>query len=122
MTDTGDVELGVAIELFNKGSYLAAHEVLDDLWEATAGPEADFYKGLIQASIALHQLAEGKLEGAERLHRGQRKLLARYLPVHRGWDLASFLVAMRARIGGAEAAPRLEHAAPKESAPESGRD
>ncbi len=110
MTDD-EVELGVAVELFNKGSYLAAHEVLDDLWEATAGPEEDFYKGLIQASIALHQLGEGKLEGAERLHRGQRKLLARYLPTHRGWDLARFLVAMRARIEGGDAAPSIERAA-----------
>ena len=43
-----------AIELFNEGRYLASHELFDELWEATEGPDADFYKGLIQAAIALH--------------------------------------------------------------------
>ena len=42
--------------LFNEAKYLAAHEVLDDLWEDTQGASEDFYKGLIQACICLHHL------------------------------------------------------------------
>jgi len=86
--------LRAAATLFNGARYLAAHEVLDDLWEATEGPEADFYKGLIQACIALHHFQKGNLEGAAKLYRGHRGLLAAYLPRHAGLDVEAFLEGM----------------------------
>ena len=94
--------LEAAAELFNRGEHLAAHEVLDDLWEATEGPDADFYKGLIQASVALHHLGSGNVEGAQKLERGMRKLLAAYLPEHRGVALTPLLETLRARLRGDE--------------------
>jgi len=90
------VELEAAITLFNRGSYLAAHECLDDLWEATEGADADFYKGLIQASIALHHFQSGNLDGAAKLYTGHRRFLAHYLPSHRGVAVAEFLADMQA--------------------------
>ena len=113
-----DSDLTAAITLFNRGEYLAAHEVLDDLWEATSGPEADFYKGLIQASVALHHLEEENHDGALKLEKGARRLLASYLPAHRGLDLARFLAVLKVRVrdaGGADASgaprPRLDRSA-----------
>ncbi len=97
-------ELSAAIELFNAGKYLAAHEVLEELWEATQGPEEGFYQGLLQAAIALHHLEQGNLEGAARLYRGHRRCLGVYLPRHRGLDLAGFLEAMQRALGPALAA------------------
>jgi predicted metal-dependent hydrolase len=112
--------LEAAITLFDQGSYLAAHELFEELWEETQGPESDFYKGLIQATIALHHFQEGNLEGAARLQAGHRRFLGSYLPAHRGIDVAAFLADMQrflrpvlARTGGAEVpfvaagAPRL---------------
>lgn len=117
----GTLELAAAVELFNAGRWLAAHEVLDELWERTSGPDADFYKGLIQAAVALHHLEEGNAEGAAKLFRGHRRCLGAYLPAHRGIDLAAFLEAMeralRPALGGtagplaAEERPRLTPAA-----------
>ena len=101
-------ELQAAANLFNEGRFLAAHEVLDDLWEETQGPEAEFYKGLIQACIALHHFQKGNLEGAAKLYRGHRRLLAGYLPRHRGLDLEAFLAgmaeALRPAVRGQEGA------------------
>lgn len=81
--------------LFNEAKYLAAHEVLDDLWEETQGASGDFYKGLIQACICLHHLQEGNPDGARKLYTGHRKLLAAYLPEHLGLDVGAFLAEMQ---------------------------
>ena len=105
--------LRAAVELFNRGSYLAAHELFEELWEAGEGPDADFHKGLVQASVALHHLEEGRLEGAASLFRGHRALLARYAPTHLGIDVTALLedmqATLRARMTGqeVEALPRI---------------
>ncbi|MEM7311112.1 MAG: DUF309 domain-containing protein [Planctomycetota bacterium] len=87
--------LVAAADLFNRERYLAAHEVLDDLWEATEGVSADFYKGLIQASICLHHYQEGNVDGARKLYSGHRRCLAGYLPAHGGVDVEGFLASMQ---------------------------
>lgn len=84
-----------AVELFNRGRYLAAHELWEELWEATSGPDSGFYKGLIQAAVALHHLESGNAEGAAKLFAGHRSALGPYLPAHLGLDLAAFLDDMR---------------------------
>ena len=71
---------------------------MDELWEATHGDQADFYKGLIQVAIALHHAGSGNLAGAEKLERGARRLLAPYLPAHRGLDLSRCLTDLRVRL------------------------
>jgi predicted metal-dependent hydrolase len=87
------------VGLFNEGRYEDAHEEFEMLWLSTQGPDSDFYKGLVQAAIALHHFQRGNLEGAAKLHSGHRRYLAPYLPAHRGLDLASFLKEMQATLG-----------------------
>jgi predicted metal-dependent hydrolase len=83
------------LELFRAGEYEEAHEEIERLWLSTEGADSDFYKGLIQACIALHHFQRGNLEGAAKLYGGHRRYLAAYLPAHRGLDLAAFLEEMR---------------------------
>lgn len=90
-----DDGLREAARLFNAADYHAAHEVLDELWEGTHGPDSDFYKGLIQASICMHHFARGNLAGARKLYSGHRRYLAPYLPRHRGVDVAALLAEMQ---------------------------
>ena len=94
----GQPALRAAVRLFNQGLYLASHELFEELWEGTEGPDADFYKGLIQAAVAMHHLQEGNLEGAAQLFRGHRTYLAPYLPTHHGLDLEGFLGAMQTTL------------------------
>jgi hypothetical protein len=118
-------ELRRAAELFNAGEYHAAHEVLDELWESTHGEAADFYKGLLQACIAMHHYSRANLDGARKLYRGHRQYLAPYLPSYLELDVQGFLASMqatlqpvvRARPGGEPAfepakRPRLEFVEP----------
>jgi predicted metal-dependent hydrolase len=86
------------IELFNAGDYLAAHEEFEHVWLSNEGADADFFKGLVQACVALHHYREGNLEGAARLHAGHRMYLAAFLPRHRGIDVAGFLEEMSSTL------------------------
>ncbi len=123
MNDARTIEAALrrAAELFNGGEYHEAHEVLDEQWDAAAQHDSDFFKGLIQACIALHHYQLGNPDGARKLYSGHRQYLGPYLPAHRGVDLTRFLAAMqasfapllRARPGSeppfdAGRAPRLE--------------
>jgi len=84
-----------AARLFNAAEYHEAHEVLDELWEGTHGPESDFYKGLIQAAICMYHFSRGNLDGARKLYRGHRRYLAGYLPRYRGLDVEGCLAQMQ---------------------------
>lgn len=89
-------ELERAAELFNAEQFHEAHEVLDELWEQAAQRDSDFFKGLIQACIALHHYQLGNPDGARKLYSGCRQYLGPYLPSHRGVDVARFLADMQA--------------------------
>ena len=58
------------IELFNRGEFFDAHEVLEDVWRAAPTEEKRFLQGLIQIAVGLHHHSTGNKIGA-------RSLLAR---------------------------------------------
>jgi hypothetical protein len=101
----GPGQLREVVSLFNAGRYDDAHEVLDDLWEATSGPDSDFYKGVLQACIAMHHYALGNIDGARKLYSGHRRYLAPYLPAHLGLDVAGLLAEMERALKPALTAP-----------------
>lgn len=98
------------IDHFNRQEYFDAHEVWEDLWHKSAGAEAGFLKGLIQAAVALYHLHRGNRAGGGRLFAsGRAYMLAADAP---GWglDVPGFWREMEAyfaaRLGeGAELPP-----------------
>src|SRR5262249_4206191 len=69
------------IELFNRGEYFEAHEVWEDLWHETAGPDRRYVQGLIQAAVAVYHAGNGNARGARRLfHSGRRYMAGFPLP------------------------------------------
>ena len=77
------------IALFNQNKFFDAHEVLEDVWRATEGPEKRFLQGLIQIAVGFHHLSTGNIVGARSLlHRGAEKM--RELPArHAGIEVAA---------------------------------
>lgn len=55
------------IELFNRGEFFEAHEVLEDVWRVAPQAERKFLQGLIQVAVALHHHSTGNLAGARSL-------------------------------------------------------
>jgi predicted metal-dependent hydrolase len=95
------VHLAAGVRLFNDGAYHAAHEEFEQVWLSTEGADSDFYKGLIQAAICLWHLERNNVDGARGLYGGHRRLLAAYLPSHKGLDVAALLADMQRAVGPA---------------------
>ena len=75
---------------FNDRDYFDAHEVWEDLWAESHGPERKFYQGLIQAAVGLLHFGNGNLRGAAKLYRSSRDYMAPYGSPYLGLDAAAF--------------------------------
>jgi uncharacterized protein len=75
---------------FNQGDYFEAHEVWEELWHDTAGPDRRFYQGLIQAAVAVYHASNGNAAGARRLFHSGRRYMSAYPDGHLGLDASVF--------------------------------
>lgn len=82
------------ILLFNAGDYFEAHEVWEDLWHETVGPERSFYQGLIQVAVGLCHFGNGNHRGALKLHQSSLDYLKRFQPECQGLNLEQFTEAL----------------------------
>lgn len=78
---------------FNACEFFEAHEVWEELWKDYSGDLRLFYKGLIQAAVALHHFGNGNIRGARKVYRGSRGYLQQYGPTCQGLDVDAFLAA-----------------------------
>jgi uncharacterized protein len=94
------------IRLFNERQFFDAHEVWEDVWRESAGPEKKFLQGLIQVAVAFHHHSTGNFVGARSLLQRARENLAAYPSEFGGIGLTTLLnsvAAWREAIGsGAE--------------------
>jgi len=93
------------VELFNTSRYWHAHEAWEREWmKDRKGPEALFYKGLIQVAAGCLHYSRHNRRGAVNKWRSGADYLRPYLPRHKGIALAplvrsvdGYLEAMRGR-------------------------
>ena len=82
------------LQLFNRGEFFDAHEVLEDVWRAAPAGEKKFLQGLIQVAVGLHHHSRGNLEGARSLLARAHRNLSAYPGRYGGINLA----ALRAHV------------------------
>jgi hypothetical protein len=96
-------ELERGLDLIRQGRYFEAHEELELLWRAAEAPERDFYQGLVHIAVAWYQAGRGRpVATASQLEKASRRL-ARFVPEHRGVDVAGVLAQVetaRGVVGG----------------------
>jgi predicted metal-dependent hydrolase len=93
------------IDLFNTGRYWDAHEAWEEVWMPDRkGPDAGFYKGLIQVAAGCLHYGRHNRRGAINKWTSGAGYLRPYLPEHQGVRLAplvqtvdGFLEAMKPR-------------------------
>lgn len=76
------------IDLFNRGEFYDAHEVLEDIWVIEVEPLKDFYKGLIQLTAAFWHWERGHKSSSLNLLNSARQNLRFYPDVYEGLPLA----------------------------------
>ena len=80
------------IELFNSGHFWEAHEAWELEWTPDRkGPEAGFYKGLIQVAAGCLHYQRHNRRGAVNKWTSGAGYLRPYLPEHRGVRLAELV-------------------------------
>lgn len=99
---------------FNRGDYYEAHDVLENLWLETDGPDREFYKGLIQVAGAFVHLRK-QFEHPHHHHHGRRMVpaarifrlaihrLAPFAPEHLGVDVVAILALCQAHLAHIDA-------------------
>jgi len=124
-----DARYAAYFVLFNRAEYYEAHDVLEDLWLETEGPDHQFFKGLIQLAGAFVHLRKqatrpwhpkdgSRLAPASRLFELARRNLSPFGPTHHGLAVADPLALADRMIGAiartgtnpwaADNPPRLE--------------
>jgi predicted metal-dependent hydrolase len=92
MTDRGEHPLFLrGVDQFNRCEFFQCHETWEELWLEERGASRLFYKGLIQAAVALFHLGNGNCHGAEKLLLGAQGYLSPYRPKYLGLDVDGFL-------------------------------
>ncbi len=86
----GDALRSAAI-LLEAGLYFECHELLEEVWRTTRGPERDFYHGLIQVAAAFYHAEKGNWHGARVLLDKGLDKLRRYPGRYLGTDLRSLV-------------------------------
>jgi uncharacterized protein len=79
------------LEAIDAGKNFEAHEILEAYWITYRGEDRDFYKGLIQAAVALHHASQGNRDGAKNVARRATALLAPFGPARDGIDVATLI-------------------------------
>ncbi len=90
MEEDYDPRYLAGIILFNQGDFFEAHEVWEEVWVDTAGPEKQFFQGLIQAAVGLCHFCNGNVRGALKLYHSCNDYLSKYPSPHFGLDLDLF--------------------------------
>lgn len=70
-------EFNKGIDLFNRGHFFDAHEILEDVWRASPRdrPLRRHLQGMVQLAVAFHHVSTGNHLGASSvLHRALRNL------------------------------------------------
>jgi predicted metal-dependent hydrolase len=78
------------IEQFNRCQFFQCHETWEQLWREERGASRLFYKGLIQAAVALFHLRNGNCHGAEKLLARALEYVSPYRPNHLGLNVDRF--------------------------------
>ena len=81
---------------FDAGAYFEAHEILEAFWVGYQGQDRDFYRGLIQAAVALHHAHSGNAVGASGVGARARANLSPFAPRYAEVDVEAVLAKLAA--------------------------
>lgn len=83
------------LEAFNSGQFFEAHELWEDVWRATLGPDKRFLQGLIQIAAGFHHCSRANLVGARKLLQAGLLKLEDVPEVHGGLEIEALRCAVR---------------------------
>jgi predicted metal-dependent hydrolase len=90
-----DPRLFEAARLFNDQEFFACHDVLEEVWSETIGPERELYQGLIHAAVALFHFSEGNFGGARKMYGSAVRYLSPFVNTETPFDIQRLLTELK---------------------------
>lgn len=75
-------------QLFNRGEYFEAHEVLEEAWNQDQTPGREMYRAILQIAVAYLQIERGNYKGALKMFLRVRQWIQPLPDFCRGVDIA----------------------------------
>src|SRR3972149_3445974 len=97
-TEKEPLAISVYFKLFAEGRYYECHDVMEEIWMETPGPERLFFQGLLQCAVSLYHWGNRNVHGARILYREGTKKLQRFRPVYLGVDLEKYLLELEGKL------------------------
>ncbi len=92
------------VDQFNRREYFAAHETLEELWNAEPDVCRVLYKGILQIGVGCYHLLRGNQRGALLKLRSGSEYLTSFTPRCMGIEVGRLITDARALLNAVEAA------------------
>ena len=63
-----DYRFEIGMKLFNSGQWYKSHDVFEEIWHETGGPERQLLQGILQVAVAQVHLENSNINGATILY------------------------------------------------------
>ncbi len=85
-----DYRFEIGMKLFNSGQWYKSHDVFEEIWHETGGPERQLIQGILQVAVAQVHLENGNSNGAMILYGEALGRLKRFHVADFGLDIEGF--------------------------------
>ena len=82
-----DSRFEIGMKLFNSCQWYKSHDVFEEIWHETGGPERQLIQGILQVAVAQVHLENSNLNGATILYGEALGRLKRFRLVNFGLDI-----------------------------------
>ena len=84
---TNDSRFEIGMKLFNSCQWYKSHDVFEEIWHETGGPERQLIQGILQVAVAQVHLENSNLNGATILYGEALGRLKRFHLANFGLDI-----------------------------------
>ena len=95
-----DSRFEIGMKLFNACQWYKSHDVFEEIWHETSGPERQLLQGILQVAVAQVHLENSNINGAMILYGEALGRLKRYQLTNVGLDIVGLCkcIAMRLEL------------------------
>ena len=93
-----DSRFEVGMKLFNSCQWYKSHDVFEEIWHETGGPERQLLQGILQVAVAQVHLENNNLNGATILYGEALGRLKKFQLANLGLDIAGLCNCLTKRL------------------------
>ena len=93
-----DSRFEIGMKLFNSCQWYKSHDVFEEIWHETGGPERQLLQGILQVAVAQVHLENSNMNGATILYGEALGRLKRFKLANLGLDIEGLYICVSKRL------------------------